>query len=109
MQHRNAPLTPNGGRRLAKSTAHTWVSRWREAGRMPAATSAASPTAHRAPSAAPPRRPRRRRGRSASAVSRRAGARAAWPMSPTSQGPTRPCIASCAAAVARGAPYPSTG
>jgi transposase InsO family protein len=52
MQHRNAPLTPNGRRRLvalveeegltfeaaaaasnvAKSTAHTWVSRWREAG-----------------------------------------------------------------------------
>jgi transposase InsO family protein len=51
MQHRNAPLTPNGRRRLvalveaegltfeaaaaasnvAKSTAHTWVSRWREA------------------------------------------------------------------------------
>ncbi len=49
MQHRNAPLTPNGRRRLvalveeegftlqaaaaacnvAKSTAHTWVSRWR--------------------------------------------------------------------------------
>src|SRR4249919_3371847 len=52
MQHRNAPLTPNGRRRLvalveeegltfeaaaaasnvAKSTAHTWVKRWREAG-----------------------------------------------------------------------------
>ena len=52
MQHRNAPLTPNGRRRLvalveeegltfeaaaaasnvAKSTAHTWISRWREAG-----------------------------------------------------------------------------
>jgi transposase InsO family protein len=52
MQHRNAPLTPNGRRRLvalveedgltfeaaaaasnvAKSTAHTWVSRWRQAG-----------------------------------------------------------------------------
>jgi transposase len=52
MQHRNAPLTPNGRRRLvalveeegftfeaaaatsnvAKSTAHTWASRWREAG-----------------------------------------------------------------------------
>jgi transposase InsO family protein len=52
MQHRNAPLTPIGRRRLvalveedgltfeaaaaasnvAKSTAHTWVSRWREAG-----------------------------------------------------------------------------
>jgi transposase InsO family protein len=52
MQHRNAPLTPNGRRRLvalveeegltfeaaaaasnvAKSTAHTWVWRWREAG-----------------------------------------------------------------------------
>jgi transposase InsO family protein len=52
MQHRNAPLTPNGRRRLvalveedgftfeeaaassnvAKSTAHTWVARWREAG-----------------------------------------------------------------------------
>jgi transposase InsO family protein len=52
MQHRNAPLTPNGRRRLAAlveeegltfkaaaaalnvatSTAHTWVSRWREAG-----------------------------------------------------------------------------
>ena len=52
MQHRNAPLTPNGRRRLvalveeqdltfeaaaaasnvAKSTAHTWVTRWREAG-----------------------------------------------------------------------------
>ena len=52
MQHRNAPLTPNGRRRLvalveeegltfeaaaapsnvAKSTAHTWVSRWRKAG-----------------------------------------------------------------------------
>jgi transposase InsO family protein len=52
MQHGNAPLTPNGRRRLvalveedgltfkaaaaalnvAKSTAHTWVSRWREAG-----------------------------------------------------------------------------
>jgi transposase InsO family protein len=52
MQHRNAPLTPNGRRRLvalveeegftfeaaaaasnvAKSTAHTWVSRWRDAG-----------------------------------------------------------------------------
>jgi transposase InsO family protein len=52
MQHRNAPLTPNGRRRLvalveeegftfeaaaaasnvAKSTAHTWVMRWREAG-----------------------------------------------------------------------------
>ncbi len=52
MQHRNAPLTPNGRRRLvalveeegltlqaaaaacnvAKSTAHTWVSRWRAAG-----------------------------------------------------------------------------
>jgi transposase InsO family protein/transposase-like protein len=51
MQHRNAPLTPNGRRRLvalvveegltfeaaaaasnvAKSTAHTWVSRWRDA------------------------------------------------------------------------------
>jgi transposase InsO family protein len=51
MQHRNAPLTPNGRRRLvalveedgltfevaaatsnvAKSTAHTWVSRWRAA------------------------------------------------------------------------------
>jgi transposase InsO family protein len=51
MQHRNAPLTPNGRRRLvalveedhltfeeaaassnvSKSTAHTWVSRWREA------------------------------------------------------------------------------
>ena len=51
MQHRNAPLTPNGRRRLvalveedgltfeaaaaasnvAKSTAHTWVMRWREA------------------------------------------------------------------------------
>jgi transposase len=51
MQHRNAPLTPNGRRRLvalveeegftfeaaaaasnvAKSTAHTWVKRWREA------------------------------------------------------------------------------
>jgi transposase InsO family protein len=51
MQHRNAPLTPNGRRRLvalveeegftfeaaaaasnvAKSTAHTWVTRWREA------------------------------------------------------------------------------
>ncbi len=54
MQHRNAPLTPNGRRRLvalveeegltfeaaaaasnvAKSTAHTWVSRWREAGEV---------------------------------------------------------------------------
>jgi transposase InsO family protein len=53
MQHRNAPLTPNGRRRLvalveedgltfeaaaaasnvAKSTAHTWVSRWRAAGK----------------------------------------------------------------------------
>jgi transposase InsO family protein len=52
MQHRNAPLTPNGRRRLvalveeegltfeaaaaasnvARSTAHTWVVRWREAG-----------------------------------------------------------------------------
>jgi transposase InsO family protein len=52
MQHRNAPLTPNGRRRLvalveeehftfkaaaaalnvAQSTAHTWVRRWREAG-----------------------------------------------------------------------------
>ena len=52
MQHRNAPLTPNGRRRLvalveedgltfeaaaaasnvAKSTAHTWVKRWRQAG-----------------------------------------------------------------------------
>ena len=52
MQHRNAPLTPNGRRRLvalveeegftfeaaaaasnvAKSTAHAWVTRWREAG-----------------------------------------------------------------------------
>jgi transposase InsO family protein len=52
MQHRNAPLTPNGRRRLvalveeegltfeaaaaasnvSKSTAHTWVSRWRQAG-----------------------------------------------------------------------------
>ena len=52
MQHRNAPLTPNGRRRLvalveedgltfeaaaaasnvARSTAHDWVSRWREAG-----------------------------------------------------------------------------
>jgi transposase InsO family protein len=52
MQHRNAPLTPNGRRRLvalveeegftfevaaaasnvAKSTAHTWVTRWRQAG-----------------------------------------------------------------------------
>jgi transposase InsO family protein len=52
MQHRNAPLTPNGRRRLvalveeegltfeaaaaasnvAKSTAHTWVMRWRAAG-----------------------------------------------------------------------------
>ncbi len=52
MQHGNAPLTPNGRRRLvalveeegftfeaaaaasnvAKSTAHTWVSRWRKAG-----------------------------------------------------------------------------
>jgi transposase InsO family protein len=52
MQHRNAPLTPQGRRRLvalvedeclsfeaaaaasnvAKSTAHTWVTRWREAG-----------------------------------------------------------------------------
>ncbi len=52
MQHRNAPLTPNGRRRLvalveeddftleaaaaasnvAKSTAHTWVTRWRGAG-----------------------------------------------------------------------------
>jgi transposase len=52
MKHRNAPLTPNGRRRLvalveeenltfeaaaaasnvAKSTAHTWVTRWREAG-----------------------------------------------------------------------------
>jgi transposase InsO family protein len=52
MQHRNAPLTPNGRRRLvalveeegftfeeaaassnvAKSTAHTWVTRWRRAG-----------------------------------------------------------------------------
>jgi transposase InsO family protein len=52
MQHRNAPLTPNGRRRLvalveeehltfkaaaaalnvAQSTAHTWVMRWREAG-----------------------------------------------------------------------------
>jgi len=52
MQHRNAPLTPNGRRRLvalveeegftfeaaaaasnvAKSTAHIWVMRWREAG-----------------------------------------------------------------------------
>ena len=51
MQHRNAPLTPNGRRRLvalveeegftfeaaaaasnvAKSTAHTWVKRWRQA------------------------------------------------------------------------------
>jgi len=51
MQHGNAPLTPNGRRRLvalveeedltfeaaaaasnvAKSTAHTWVSRWRQA------------------------------------------------------------------------------
>src|SRR5689334_1669267 len=51
MQHRNAPLTPNGRRRLvalveeegltfevaaatsnvAKSTVHAWVSRWREA------------------------------------------------------------------------------
>lgn len=40
MQHRNAPLTPNGRRRLValveeegltKSTAHTWVSRWRTA------------------------------------------------------------------------------
>ena len=51
MQHRNAPLTPNGRRRpvalveedrfrfkaaaaalnLSKSAAHTWVSRWREA------------------------------------------------------------------------------
>jgi transposase InsO family protein len=45
MQHRNAPLTPNGRRRLvalveeegltlAKSTAHTWVTRWREAGEV---------------------------------------------------------------------------
>jgi transposase InsO family protein len=53
MQHGNAPLTPNGRRRLvalveeegftfeaaaaasnvAKSTAHTWVTRWREAGK----------------------------------------------------------------------------
>jgi len=52
MQHRNAPLTPNGRRRLvalveeegltfeaaaaasnvARSTAHTWVTRWRQAG-----------------------------------------------------------------------------
>ncbi len=52
MQHANAPLTPNGRRRLvalveeegltfeaaaaasnvAKSTAHAWVSRWRQAG-----------------------------------------------------------------------------
>jgi transposase InsO family protein len=52
MQHRNAPLTPNGRRRLvalveeedltfeaaaaasnvSKSTAHTWVMRWRDAG-----------------------------------------------------------------------------
>jgi transposase InsO family protein len=52
MQHRNAPLTPNGRRRLvalveeegltfeaaaaasnvAKSTAHAWVTRWRQAG-----------------------------------------------------------------------------
>ncbi len=52
MQHRNAPLTPNGRHRLvalveeegftfeaaaaasnvAKSTAHTWVTRWRQAG-----------------------------------------------------------------------------
>ncbi len=52
MQHRNAPLTPNGRRRLvalveeeqltfeaaaaasnvSRSTAHTWVTRWRQAG-----------------------------------------------------------------------------
>jgi transposase len=44
MQHRNAPLTPSERRHQvalveeegfaleAKSTAHTWVSRWREAG-----------------------------------------------------------------------------
>jgi transposase len=51
MQHRNAPLTPNGRRRLvalveeehltfeaaaaasnvSRSTAHTWVTRWRDA------------------------------------------------------------------------------
>jgi transposase len=72
MQHRNAPLTPNGRRRLvalveeeaftfeaaaaasnvSKSTAHTWVSRWRVAnsssgGAWPACRTA--PHAHTSP------------------------------------------------------------
>src|SRR4029077_11211592 len=73
MQHRNAPLTPNGRRRLvalveedaftceaaaaasnvSKSTAHTWVSRWREAGeeqaRSPACLAGRAPRPQKNP------------------------------------------------------------
>lgn len=72
MQHRNAPLTPNGRHRLVAPPKRT-ASRSRRSG----ATWAACGIGPRAPGTAPPGYPRRRHGGSAGAASGRAGVPAA--------------------------------
>ena len=92
---------------VSKSTVWEWVRRWRAASLAERASLACLAERSSRPRRSPAQVPAEEARGSASCVSRPAGARAGWPMSPRSPGRTRRCTGCCSARAARAARGPS--